>query len=311
MIKMKLTVGTRGSKLSLAQTNAITRRLERIFPHLTVETKVIVTTGDKLWDKPFLQISTVGMFEKEIDNAIINEEVDFAVHSMKDLPIEGSKELTIAAIPNRESPNDVLISSKRLKLADLPRDSIVATGSPRRRAQLLRVRPDLKVSPLRGNIDTRMKKFEEGLYAATIVAEAGIRRLGMSELITEQLPLEDFTPSAGQGALAIVTKAGRTDVIDVLRPINDPPSIAEITAERAFVQRIGGGCKVPVGVVARSEGVDLTLYGSILSPDGKIEIHNSQKGHIDSPRELGIKIAMEIRNQGIDSLVEKWRGMNE
>jgi hydroxymethylbilane synthase len=311
VIKMKLTVGTRGSKLSLAQTNDITRRLEQCFPELKVETKIIVTTGDKLWDKPFLQISTVGMFEKEIDAAIVNEEVDFAVHSMKDLPIEDSQELTIAAIPKRESPNDVLISSKRLKLADLPIYSLVATGSPRRKAQLLRVRPDLKVSSLRGNIDTRMKKFTEGLFAATIMAEAGIKRLEMSELITERLSLEDFTPSAGQGALAIVTKTGRTDVIEVLRTINDHSSMAQITAERAFAQRIGGGCKVPVGVVARSEDVDLTLYGSILSPDGKIEIHSSQKGHIDSPKELGIKVAMEIRNHGIDSLIEKWREMNE
>lgn len=308
---MKLTVGTRGSKLSLTQTNGIIRLLESNFPDLKVETKVIVTTGDKLWEKPFLQISTVGMFEKEIDSAIVNEEVDFAVHSMKDLQIEDNQELTIAAIPKRESPNDVLISNQHLKLGDLPSDSKVATGSPRRKAQLLRVRPDLKISTLRGNIDSRMKKFEEGLYDATIMAEAGVKRLGMSELIAEQLPLDTFTPSAGQGALAIVTKTDRDDVINILKSLNNRSSMAEVTAERAFAQRIGGGCKVPIGVLARTECNDLMLYGSLLSPDGKIEIHSCQKGHVDSPGELGIKVAIEIRKRGIDPLIEKWRSMNE
>ena len=308
---MNLTVGTRGSRLSLSQTNAVTQMLEQHFPGLKVETKVIVTTGDKLWDKPFLQVSTVGMFEKEIDCAVISGEVDFAVHSMKDLPIEDSEELTLAAVPKREPANDVLISNNHLKLADLPADSLVATGSPRRKAQLLRVRPDLKVSSLRGNIDTRMKKAGEGVFAATILAEAGLKRLGMREMVTERLSLESFTPSAGQGALAIVAKAGRSEVVDVLRSVNDSSSMAEVAAERAFAQRIGGGCKVPMGVVAHSERGNLTLYGSILSPDGKIEIHKSQEGDICSPKELGIRVATKMLDEGIDSLLEKWRGMNE
>ena len=308
---MKLTVGTRGSKLALTQTNNIVTLLEGNFPHLKVETKVIVTTGDKIWDKPFLQISTVGMFEKEIDNAILKEEIDFAVHSMKDLPIEDNPDLTIAAIPKRWSPNDVLISRQQVKLKDLPPHCKVATGSPRRKAQLLRLRPDIDISPLRGNIDTRMKKFNEGSYDATIVAEAGIKRLNMCDLITEQLPLTSFTPSAGQGALVIIAKAGKTDVIDVLKVLNDQSTMAEIEAERAFAQRIGGGCKVPIGVIARAEGKDLTLFGSLLSPDGKTEIHSGQKGLVNSPQELGVRTAAEIQNHGIEPLIEKWRQMNE
>ncbi len=308
---MKLTVGTRGSKLALTQASSIVTLLERNFSSLKVETKVIVTTGDKLWDKPFLQIGTVGMFEKEIDSAIVNEEVDFAVHSMKDLPIEDNPDLTIAAIPKRESPNDVLISRQHVKLSNLPPHSKVATGSPRRKAQLLRFRPDLQVSPLRGNIDTRMRKFNDGEHDATIVAEAGIKRLTMCELITERLPLDSFTPSAGQGALVVTAKTGKEDVIDVLKSLNDRSSMAEIKAERAFTQRIGGGCKVPIGVLARAEGEDLSLFGSLLSPDGKTEVHVSQKGFVDSPYELGARTAEEIQNHGINSLIEKWRGMNE
>lgn len=308
---MKLTVGTRGSKLALTQTRSVVELLERSFPGLEVETKVIVTTGDKLWDKPFLQISTVGMFEKEIDNAIINEEIDFAVHSMKDLPIEDNPALTIAATPKRESPHDVLISRNQIKLNDLPPHSKVATGSPRRRAQLLRLRPDLEISPLRGNIDTRMKKFNEGVYDATIVAEAGLKRLNMCDLAAERLPLDSFTPSAGQGALAVVTKTGREHVIDCLKSINDHSSMAEVASERAFAQRIGGGCKVPIGVLARAEGNDLSLFGFLLSPDGKFEVHCSQKGRVNAPRELGVKAAAGFQKQGIDSLMEKWREMNE
>ncbi len=308
---MRLTVGTRGSKLALTQTNGVVELLQKKLPDIEIETKVIVTTGDKLWDKPFLKIGTIGVFEKEIDNAIVKEEIDFAVHSMKDMPIEELTEITIAAIPRRESPNDVLISRQLLRLRDLPSNSKIATGSPRRKAQILRTRPDLEVSPLRGNIDTRMKKFSEGLYDGIIVAEAGITRLNMYNLISEQLPLASFTPAAGQGALAIVAKTGRKNVIDILRYLNDASSFAEIAAERAFTQQIGGGCKVPIGAVAHAEGKDLTLFGSILSPDGKNEVHCNQKGQVSSPKELGINAAAKLQKQEVNKIVDKWRVMNE
>jgi len=308
---MKLTVGTRGSKLSLIQTSSVIQKLKQSYPNLKIETKIIRTTGDKILDKSLLEIKRRGIFEKEIDNAIARGEIDFAVHSMKDVPIEQHSKIAIVAVPKREAPNDALVSRERLKLAELPSNSVVGTGSPRREAQIRRVRPDLKVKPIRGNVDTRVRKLELGFYDAIIVAEAGLHRLNMSDLVSERLSLEDFTPGSGQGALAVVARRNRDDVIEILKSINYISSMAEVLSERAFIKRIGGGCKVPIGAVARTKGNALSLYGSILSSDGRTKLHAKQIGHINAPEELGIKVAEEIQRLGANHLNSRWRDAYE
>ncbi len=307
MGKMKLTVGTRGSRLSLIQTDLVNQKLKQSYPNLEIETKIIRTTGDKMLNKSLLEIKRRGIFEKEIDEAIVQGEIDFAVHSMKDVPIEQHSKTVVVAIPEREAPHDVLVSRENSKLLDLPSGSVVGTGSPRREAQVHHARPDLKVEHIRGNVDTRTRKLELGSYDAIITAEAGLHRLNMSELITERLSLEDFTPCPGQGALALVARRDRDDVIEILKTINNIPSMAEVFSERAFAESIGGGCKVPIGAVARTKGNALSLYGAILSPDGRTELHTNRTGYVDAPEELGIEAAVEIRRLGADRIIREWR----
>jgi len=308
---MKLTVGTRGSRLSLIQTNFVIQQLTRIFPDLEVEIKIIKTLGDRIASKPLLQIKEKGIFEKEIDRAVFRGEVDFAVHSMKDAPTINPLKTTIVAVPKRESPYDVLVSKDGLILEKLPPGAVVGTGSPRREAELHHIRPDLKVEAIRGNVDTRVRKLMRGLYDAVIIAEAGLQRLSMQHCITERLPLEDFTPSPGQGALAVIAKEDNREVTDTLKRINDSSSMAEIRAERVFVREVGGGCKVPIGAIARASGNTLSLYASVLSPDGKVKVHTSLVGDVKSPEKLGVKVAQNLLKMGAAELIQRWRRLYE
>jgi len=306
---MKLIVGSRGSKLSLLQTESVIHQLKKAFPALEVEVKIIKTLGDRMTRKPLLQIKEKGIFEKEIDEAVLRGEVDFAVHSMKDIPTTQPPGLVIAAIPKRESPYDVLVSNANVPLKKLPPGSIVGTCSPRREAELYHVRPDLKVKPVRGNVDTRVRKLRKGLYDAIILAEAGLHRLNMEDCITERLSLEDFTPAPGQGALAVVAREDDERTISLLKHVNHQPSMIEITAERALIKEIGGGCKIPLGAIARVHGNKLSLKACILSPDGKIRIRTSQNGSVDSPEEVGVKAAHDLLKRGADDLIRLWRGI--
>lgn len=309
---MKLIVGTRGSRLSLVQTDIVKQKLIEIFPYLEIETKIIKTTGDRIACKPLLQIKEKGIFEKEIDMAILHGEVDFAVHSMKDMPTEQPPKIIIAAVPRRESPYDVLVSRENQKLESLPRGAIIGTGSPRREAQLHHVRPDLKVKSIRGNVDTRVKKLEQGLFDAIILAEVGLRRLDMQNSITERLSYKKFTPAPGQGALAVVVREDNRQAIDLLRHINHTPSMAEALAERAYIREIGGGCKVPLGALARSQNNNaLSLRASVLSPDGKVKLEDFQVGEINLPEELGLRVAQKMRQAGAEELIQHWRRLYE
>lgn len=308
---MKLTVGTRGSNLSLAQTEVVVRKLKEKIPDLEIEVKVIKTTGDRITRKPLLLIREKGMFEKDIDKAVLRGDVDFAVHSMKDVPAIQFPKIMIVAVPERESPYDVLVSQENLRLKDLPNEAIVGTGSPRRKAQLHHVRPELKVESIRGNVDTRIRKLKQGLYDAVIIAEAGLKRLNMQDNITERLPLEDFTPAPGQGALAVAAKKDNEKVNEILRLMNHWPSMAAVLAEKAFVRKIGGGCKVPLGAIAQVKNGALSLYASVLSPDGKTKIQTSKVGDLTSPKELGLKVAQEILTLGAENLIQRWRDSHE
>jgi len=308
---MKLTVGTRGSKLSLIQTGIVTQKLREEIPSLETEFKIIKTTGDKITYKPLISIKVKGIFEKEIDKAVFRGDIDFAVHSMKDVPVIQPPKTIIVAVPEREFPYDVLVSRGGLRLKDLPNKAFVGTASPRRIAQLLRVRPDLKVKSIRGNVDTRVRKLKQGPYDAIILAEVGLQRLNMQDHITERLSLEDFTPAPGQGALAVVAREDNKKAIEILKQINHWPSMASVFAERAFIREIGGGCKVPLGAFAQVRNNILSLYASVLSPDGKTKIEISKVGDPASPEKLGLKAAREISEIGAASLIERWRNLYE
>jgi hydroxymethylbilane synthase len=307
---VKLIVGTRGSNLSLIQTDRVVKKLKKEISDLEIEVKVIKTTGDLITTKPLLLIKEKGIFEKEIDKAVLRGDVDFAVHSMKDVPAIYPKTL-IVAVPERESPYDALVSREGMKLKDLPSGSTVGTGSPRRKAQLHYERPDLKVESIRGNVDTRVKKLKQGLYDAVILAEAGLQRLNMQDTITERLPFEKFTPAPGQGALAIVARENNETINEVLRRVNHWLSMAAVLAEKAFVRKIGGGCKVPLGAIAQVKNGALSLYASVLSPDGKTKIQASKVGDLASPEELGLKVAQETLMLGAGNLIQHWRELYE
>ncbi len=305
MVSMKLVVGTRGSRLSLIQTDCVVRNIKEKFPDLSIKTKVIETIGDKMSDKPLLSIKEKGIFEKNIDRAIIKGEIDFAVHSMKDVPTIRQFETAIVAVPERKSPYDVLVTHDELGLNELPTGSIIGTGSPRRKAQLNHLRPDLKVKSIRGNIDTRVKKLLQGQYDAIILAEVGLQRLNFEGRLFKRLSLKDFTPSPGQGALAVVARSDRDDIMGFLKSINHVPSMIETQCERVFTKDVGGGCKVPIGAIARVNDGILSLYTSLHSLDGRIKVDASDIGDMNTPEELGKKVAKKIRRAGGEALLSK------
>ncbi len=308
---MILTVGTRGSRLSLIQTQIVADKLKSLQPELQLNLKVIKTLGDKDRRKPLYQLSQKGIFEKEIDLALMRGEVDFAVHSLKDVPETGESGLVLAAVPERESPNDVLVSRSNMKLEQLPAGATVGTSSLRRMAQVKRLRSDLEVTPIRGNEESRVAKVDKGELDAAILAEAGLRRLDLSSRIAQILPLDDFTPAAGQGALVVVARMDDSEVLHILSEIDHRASRAEVLAERAVVSELHGGCRVPIGTIGRANKEKLSLYGCTYSIDGKLKIDAKLEGGLDAPEQLGGKLAQELIQRGAKELVEQWRSFYE
>lgn len=274
---MKLIIGSRGSKLALAQVDLVIAQLRQQikeqcrgeFEDLLFERKIIKTTGDKIKDAPLAKIGGKGIFVKEIDEALAGRKIDFAVHSMKDVPTELMKEIEIAAVPKREERNDVLISKHFLH--ELKKDSTIGTSSLRRKAELLSYSKDFKIAELRGNVDTRLRKLNEGVYDAIVMAKAGIKRLGFEKHIKQDLPLDKFPNTVGQGAIAI---ASREDFAykGLLKLLEDKTTRIEIEAERALLKTIGGGCQVPLGVVTEHKDSRIILKASMFSQDGKTRI---------------------------------------
>ena len=259
-----LVIGTRGSQLALWQAQFVKEQLENIYTGLDVQFKIIRTTGDAF---PERSITGLGksVFTKEIDIALLEGEIDLAVHSLKDLPTELPDGLCIAAIPIREDPRDVLITATGLRLEDLLNGAKVGTASPRRKAQLLCMRPDLQVVDIRGNVDTRLRKLQDSDLDAIILAAAGINRLRKTEIITQFFEVERMVPAPGQGALAIEAREGDTAVAKLLEPLNDRQTAAAVTAERNLLAALGGGCQVPVGAYARYVDRELRLISTVLS----------------------------------------------
>jgi len=248
-----------------------------------------------------------GIFEKEVNEAVQNGDVDFAVHSLKDIPSDLSDDLVVASIPRRASPNDVLVNDKGQKLDELTPNSIVGTSSLRRAIQLAKSRPDLVVRPIRGNVETRVKKVISGEYGAVVLAEAGLTRIGMKDVIVERFSIRDFVPAPGQGAIAVVCRRKDRALISMLKQIEDPISRAEVLAERALIRKVEGGCRFPLGAVAITKGDKITLYASVFSADGARNIKMKKVGKGSEPEKLGEKVAELLIKQGAMKMAEGWR----
>lgn len=298
-----LTIGSRGSKLALWQAHWIADRLAE--SDISTRIEVIKTTGDKITDVALAKVGAAGglkgVFTKEIEEALIDGRIDLAVHSLKDLPTELDAGLTLAAVPKREDPRDAVVGGK---LDELKQGARVGTSSLRRAAQLRRLRPDVAVEDIRGNVDTRLRKLDEGLYDAVLLAAAGLRRLGWSERIAETLEPETMTPAIGQGALGVETRAGDDAVIGVLASLHDPTTATAVTAERTLLSALGGGCQVPLGGHARLLDGKLRLRAIVVSLDGQRSVEASIEGDPTEPEELGRRAAATLIEQGADKIIE-------
>jgi hydroxymethylbilane synthase len=308
---MKYKVGTRGSRLAIAQTEIVLSIL-REKTSIDFGVVTINTTGD-IDRRPIFTIDEKGIFEKEINQAVISGEVDFAVHSLKDIPSDLSDKLIVASIPKRASPNDVLVSKKKLRLEELPASAIVGTSSLRRAIQIFRLRPDLHVKPIRGNVETRVRRVGVGEYDGIILAEAGLTRLGMKDVIAERFDFKDFVPAPGQGAIAIVCRRQNAELIKLLKTAEDPKSKIEVDAERALVSKLEAGCRFPVGAIAVSnpEQSTFTLYASIFSPDGRKNIKLKNSGNVRYAAQVGIELADLLLKEGAKELAAGWRNAVE
>lgn len=306
-MKRELVIGSRGSKLALWQSEHVAALLRAADPDLQVRIEVIATKGDKILDVSLSKIGGKGVFTKEIEEALYDRRVDIAVHSLKDLPTEPPEGLTIAAIPKRATPLDALVAPGYLGLELLPDGARVGTSSLRRRAQLLAANPTLQVSDLRGNVQTRLAKVHAGEFDAAILAAAGLERLGLDEEIAELLPPEVMLPACGQGALAVQVRSEDTDLTGRIRAIHDPIAAAETTAERAFLHALGGGCQVPIGGLARVDGVGdgakLSFVGCVCALDGETVIRVEDGGAIGEAEAIGRRAADAARKRGADAIV--------
>jgi len=300
----RVRIGSRGSALALAQSNWVKQQIEAHYPDLQVELSIIKTSGDRFSDRPISALGGKGVFTKEIEDALLNQSIDLAVHSMKDLPTELPAGLMIAAVPAREDARDVLVTRSGLKLADLAPSARIATGSLRRQAQLLHHRGDLVVVPIRGNVDTRLRKLDEGEADALIMAAAGLIRIGRAERIGEILPDEICVSAVAQGALAIETRGDAT-VRQLLSFLHNATSEAETRAERALLRSLSGGCQVPIGARARVDGNALNMIAVVASPDGISLCRAQLTGEAQEGEQLGARLADELRRQGADKILAR------
>lgn len=293
----KWNVGTRRSNLALTQTKWVVDRLQEIAPEAQFELHEIVTKGDRILDVTLSKVGGKGLFVKEIEQSLFERETDFAVHSLKDMPAELPEGLVIGAIPKRVDARDVLLSKDGKTLDELPEGALVGTSSLRRSAQLLAYRPDLQIESLRGNIDTRMRKMEEGNFDAIILAAAGLERVQFAGSISQYLPVEISLPAVGQGALAIECRSDDEETLALLRKLDHQPTRLAVTAERSFLHKLQGGCQVPIGAYATvGEGDLVTVTGMVGSPDGKQLFKETASGH--DPVALGIQVAEALLAQG-------------
>jgi hydroxymethylbilane synthase len=298
-------VGTRGSQLSLAQTNWVISELKKKSPQSEFEIVSIKTKGDTD-ARPLFTINQKGIFEKEIDRAVAERKVDFAVHSLKDVPADLPEELILACIPKREAPNDIFISKDGKTLSTIKKGAVIGTSSLRRAVQISRIRPDVIIKPIRGNIETRIKKINEENFDAIVLAEAGIGRLGL-DVKFEKLPTDKFPPAPGQGALAIISRKDNHELIGLLKKIEDPVSRNAVEAERSLSLFVDSGCRFPVGALAKQNGSNLTLTVTVYSVDGTRSIMVKKDSEATHAKELGKQVASELESKGIQEMAKNWR----
>ena len=297
-MKETLKIATRSSQLALWQANWIKERILEIYPQIKVELVHIKTKGDKILDSPLAKIGGKGLFVKELEVSLLAQETDIAVHSMKDVPTELPDGLEISVITKREIPWDAFVSSRHASFDALPQGAIVGTSSLRRIAQLAKARPDLVFKTLRGNVNTRLKKLDDGEYDAIILATAGLIRLGLENRITQKLPLELSIPAIGQGVVCIESRVGDEEVLKIIQPLQDDETQISVKAERALLVRLNGGCQVPLAGHATNNGQTLELVGMLASPDGKDFIRLTESGAVAEAETIGTKLGERLLQKG-------------
>jgi hydroxymethylbilane synthase len=300
-----IVVGSRGSKLALIQAESVAARISELNPHLKISLSKIVTKGDRNRHTQLDQIAGVGVFVKELEEALLDNRIDIAVHSLKDVPTDIPPDLRLLAVTERVDPRDVLASKSRLD--ELAPGSRIGTGSLRRAVQLTQYRPDLKVRSIRGNVDTRLRKVSSGEVDGVIVAAAALLRLGWEDKITEYLPLEHFLPAVGQGALVIETRLDDEEVAALVSPVNHLPTWQSVMAERAFLSALGGGCRAPIAALGTVNGTSLKLEGMIAGASGKKMLYASEEGSAMSPEDVGVRLAQKMLEMGASELVAEVR----
>lgn len=311
MTKNRLRIATRESALALWQANYVKAKLEKLYPDITVELKGFTTEGDKILDRTLSKIGGKGLFIKELEHALLTNEADLAVHCLKDVPYQMAEDLVLTAIDERASPFDAFVSNTYTSFATLPEGAIVGTSSLRRQAQLLAWRPDIQIKPLRGNLNTRMKKLDDGEFDAIVLAVAGLERLGWANKIREILPADRMVPAVGQGALCFQIRKDDTRCAELIAPLHHAPSALAVAAERAMNQALQGSCQVPIGsycvlsdpTAAQS---DLSLTGLVGQPDGQLILKETQKitsATLSDAHTLGENVAQALIKQGADKIL--------
>jgi hydroxymethylbilane synthase len=299
-----IVIGTRGSQLALWQANWVRSAITKQFPDLGVELEIIKTKGDKILDVALAKVGGKGLFVKEIEEALLSDRIDVAVHSMKDMPADIPAGLCIGAVPERENPLDVLITRNGEPLSALPQGARVGTSSLRRGAQLRYRRPDIRICTLRGNLDTRLRKLETENLDAIVLAAAGVRRMGLAERVSEYLPADVMLPAVGQGALCIEVRRDDSRIAPLADALDHAATRTVVTGERAFLKRLEGGCQVPIAAHGTLEGEVLSLTGLVAAVDGKTRIRQTCSGSAAAPETIGIELAEQLLTLGAQEILE-------
>ncbi|MDG1097405.1 MAG: hydroxymethylbilane synthase [Methylophilaceae bacterium] len=305
----KLVIASRESALAMWQAKHIQARLQSLYPACDVQVLGMTTTGDQILDKPLASIGGKGLFIKELENALLDGRADFAVHSMKDVPMNMPEGFALVATVERENPHDAFVSNDYDSLADLPAGSIVGTSSLRRQSQIQARFPHLKIESLRGNVQTRLRKLDEGQYAAIILAAAGLIRLELNDRIRNIISADDSIPAVGQGALGIEIKSDRTDLIDVLAPLNHTETEQCVEAERGFSRTLAGSCTVPLGAYATKQENTISITGFVASVDGKQMLRETMAGDANDAESIGKALANKLISLGADKILAELDGV--
>ncbi|MDI6715560.1 MAG: hydroxymethylbilane synthase [Actinomycetota bacterium] len=309
MAYKKLVLGTRGSKLAMWQAEHVASILRKE-AGVEIEIKTIKTQGDKILDAPLSKIGDKGLFVKEIEIALAKGEVDLAVHSSKDVPTQIPDGLMLGAFLKRADSRDVIISKSGKGLDELPQGSVIGTSSLRRIAQILHRRPDLRIKDVRGNLDTRLRKMNEGQFDAIILAAAGLDRMGWNEGITERIPPDVMLSAVGQGAIAVEIRKDDSTMLGLMRYLDDPSTRAAVTAERAFLRELEGGCQIPIGALGTVKNDTLSLDGMVASLDGSKLVRDSITGSPQEAEALGVKLANKLKDAGATEILEEVRAQS-